>query len=147
MAMKTTIWRPNVRGRSTSMGKSRTGAGGEGGAKKGRAEKAPPEGPCEHGVKYGRTQGVQRLSARASALCMQGVRQGINLRARSYALSVQGVQWGAQSARQSSALYVQGVRWGINLRARGRMRSQCKGAVEEICGTVAPLSVQEVRRV
>ena len=31
-------------------------------------------------------QGVQCLSARSSALYMQGVRRGLNLRARSYAL-------------------------------------------------------------
>ena len=39
-------------------------------------------------------QGVQRLSARSSALQVQGVRWVTNLRARSCALSVQGVRWG-----------------------------------------------------
>jgi hypothetical protein len=45
-------------------------------------------------------QGVQRLSARSSALWVQGVRWVTDMRTR------------------SSALYMQGVRWVRNLRAR-----------------------------
>ena len=63
-------------------------------------------------------QGVQRLSARSSALYVQGVRWGINLRARSSALYMQGVRWCINLRARSSALSVQGVRWGINLRPR-----------------------------
>ena len=49
-------------------------------------------------------QGVQRLSARSSALYMQGVRWGCNLRARSRALSVQGVRWGCSLRARSYTL-------------------------------------------
>jgi hypothetical protein len=62
-------------------------------------------------------QGVQRLSARSSALSVQGVRRVRNLRARSSAQRVQGVRWVCNLRARSSALQVQGVRWGINLRA------------------------------
>jgi hypothetical protein len=65
-----------------------------------------------------KVQGVRCLSARPSALSVQGVRWGINLRARSCALHMQGVRWGVNLRARSCALCVQGVRWCRNLRAR-----------------------------
>ena len=63
-------------------------------------------------------QGVQSLSPRSSALCLQGVRWCVNLRARSSALSVQGVRRVWTLRARPSALSVQGVRRVSNLRAR-----------------------------
>ena len=63
-------------------------------------------------------QGVRCLSARSSALSVQGVRWCINLRARSSAQIVQAVRWVTNLRARSCALSLQGVRWGSNLRAR-----------------------------
>ena len=63
-------------------------------------------------------QGVQRVSARSSALQVQGVRWVCVLRARSSALSVQGVRWVTSMRARSPTLCMQGVRWVRNLRAR-----------------------------
>ena len=114
-AMKTTIWRPNVRVTLDEYGEVEdTESEGEELTKKGtKRKRAPPtKGPCEHGVKYRSMQGVQRLSAREAA-ALQGVRWGINLRARSSAPH-------ARMRRASICEHraVQGVRWVWNLRAR-----------------------------
>ena len=55
MAMKTTIWRPNVRVTLDEYGEVEdTESRGEEMTKKGtKRKRAPPtKGPCEHGVKY-----------------------------------------------------------------------------------------------
>ena len=109
------------------------------GANKGvKRKRAPPtKGPCEHGVKpRSQCKVCSGVSARPSALSVQGVRWGINLRARSsalydarsavvhkyastvvYALIARSAVGHNMRAR-SSALCMQGVRWCINLRAR-----------------------------
>ena len=86
----TTVWRPRVRipvpdidGADTDENRR------DESTKKGTKRKRAPRhhGPCEHGVKTSLgVQGVQCLSARSSALSVQGVRWVINLRARSSAL-------------------------------------------------------------
>ena len=62
-----------------------------------KRKRAPPtKGPCEHGVKHrSRCKVCSRLSARSSALCSARSAVGrINMRARSCALCMQGVRWG-----------------------------------------------------
>ena len=84
-------------------------------------------------------QGVQRLSARSSALSVQGVRWVINLRARSYALSVQGVRWVQSASTVSRYMQECGGHTastvvahkckecgGVGICEHGRQRSKCK---------------------
>ena len=72
MAMRTTIWRPNVRVTLNEDGEVEdTESEGEEVTKKGTKRKRAPrtKGPCEHGVKIPvEMQGVQRLSPREVAL-------------------------------------------------------------------------------
>ena len=79
------ILRPNVRSELCDVDVE-VNATEEEVTKKGTKRKRAPrtKGPCEHGVKY--RSRVQRVSARSSALYMQGVRWVSNLRARSSAL-------------------------------------------------------------
>ena len=103
--MATTVWRPRVRIAvpdidGADVDENRRDELTKKGTKRKRAPKH--YGPCEHGVKYrskckvcracphGRQRsrckecgGCIILRARSSALSMQGVRWGINLRARS----------------------------------------------------------------
>ena len=83
-----------------------------------RAVRARGEVPLE-------VQGVQRLSARSSALYVQGVRWCINLRARSSAHSVQGVRWASicEHGRERSKCKECG---GSGICEHGRQRSRCK---------------------
>ena len=72
------------------------------GAKRKRAPRT--KGPCEHGVKHrSQCKVCQRLSARSSALSVQGVRWVTNLRARSsYALSARSAVVHNLRARSSA---------------------------------------------
>ena len=148
--MTTTIWRPKVRIDVPDVGDvDDKDTLREESTKKGTKRKRAPThfGPCEHGVKpRSKLQGVQCLSARSSALYMQGVRWVRNMRARSCSARSARSAVGHQSASTVVGALMQGVRW-VTICEHGRQRHRCKecgGA--SICehGRRA-LSVQGVR--
>ena len=71
-------------------------------------------------------QGVQWVSARSSALSMQGVRWGINMRARSSSALDARSAVGDQSASTVVGALVCKECGGASICEHGRMRSKCK---------------------
>jgi hypothetical protein len=152
--MMTTVWRPKVRIPVPKVD-DEVEAGVEVPEEelltvKGTKRKRGPytKGPCEHGVKHrSKLQGVQRLSARSSALSCKECGGVHILRARSSALysarSAVGLEYAStvvsalsarsavvhQSASTVVSAIMQGVRWVIILRARSSCALSARSAV------------------
>ena len=111
MAMKTTIWRPNVRVTLDEYGEvADTESGGEEVTKQGTKRKgAPPtKGPCEHGVKY-------RSNCKVCSACPHG-------KWRRFCKDCGGSQI-CEHGRQRHRCKECG---GASICEHGRIRSRCK---------------------
>ena len=159
------IWRPNV-SEVLPDEDVEVGVTEDASSKGTKRKRAPPRRDRARGEVSVELQGVQRLSARSSALSVQGVRGGqsastvvsalcargaVGLKSASTVVSALGARSavGLNLRARSYMLYMQGVRWVSNLRARSsalsvqgvrcinlRARS-CRSLVHQSASTVA----------